>query len=357
MQTISGKDVSRFSFGTLQFGKKASEADSAEMYADCRAEGINFFDTAHAYTGGESEKILGRLASGERDDVFIATKCAESTDASPAKIREEFDTSRERLGMETVDVLYMHRWDTKTPLEETYDLLAEWMQAGAVRHILSQFDRSRRQLGEDFVDLLYMHRFDDATPLEETFEALAALQADGAIRHIGVSNYAAWQIMKAKRVAEERGFTVTFIQPMYNLLKRQVEVEILPMAQSEGFVVCPYSPLGGGLLTGKYARGGEGRIKDDPMYASRYAPDWMHAAAKGLLEIAEDVGVSPATLAVAWTARHPGVWGPIISARNAEQLEPSLAAIGFEMDDGLYARLSALTPTPPPATDRLEEAG
>lgn len=308
MQTISGKDVSRFSFGTMQFGKKASEADSAEMYADCRAEGINFFDTAHAYTGGESEKILGRLASGERDDVFIATKCAESTDASPAKIRAEFDTSRERLGMETVDVLYMHRWDTKTPLEETYDVLAEWVQAGAVRHI-------------------------------------------------GVSNYAAWQIMKAKRVAEERGFTVTFIQPMYNLLKRQVEVEILPMAQSEGFVVCPYSPLGGGLLTGKYARGGEGRIKDDPMYASRYAPDWMHAAAKGLLEIAEDVGVSPATLAVAWTARHPGVWGPIISARNAEQLEPSLAAIGFEMDDGLYARLSALTPTPPPATDRLEEAG
>ena len=92
------------------------------------------------------------------------------------------------------------------------------------------------------------------------------------------------------------------------------------------------------------------------MYSSRYAPEWMHAAAASLSELAAEVGVSPATLAVAWAAGHPGIFGPIISARNAEQLDPSLAAIDYAMDDDLYARLSALTPTPPPATDRLEEA-
>ncbi len=308
MKTISGAEVSGFSFGTMQFGKKASEADSAAMYADCRTAGINFFDTAHAYTGGRSEEILGELVAQERDDVFVATKCAESTDASPDKIRAEFDTSRKRLGMDSVDALYLHRWDPITPLEETYAVLAEWVSSGAVRYV-------------------------------------------------GVSNYSAWQVMKAKRVAEDLGFEITLIQPMYSLLKRQVEVEILPMAQSEGFAVCPYSPLGGGLLTGKYAGGAGGRIKDDPMYASRYAPEWMHAAAEGLVTIAEEVGVPAATLAVAWAGRHSGVWGPIISARSAEQLVPSLAAITFEMDDALYARLSALTPAPPPATDRLEEAG
>ena len=304
MQTISGRDVSRFSFGTMQFGKKASEADSAAMYAACRDAGINFFDTAHAYTGGRSEEILGALVAPERDDIFVATKCAESTDASPDNIRAEFDKSRTRLGMDVVDVLYLHRFDPKTPLEATYDVVAKWVEAGLVRHV-------------------------------------------------GISNYAAWQIMKTRRLADERGISITCLQPMYNILKRQDEVEILPMARSEGFKVCPYSPLGGGLLTGKYADGAAGRITDDPMYASRYAPTWMHEAATGLSEIALAAGVAPATLAVAWAAAHPDVWGPIISARTAEQLAPSLDAIAFELDDALYARLSALSPTPPPATDRL----
>jgi aryl-alcohol dehydrogenase-like predicted oxidoreductase len=176
------------------------------------------------------------------------------------------------------------------------------------------------------------------------------------VRYVGISNFSAWATMKARGVARELGIDVTFLQPMYNLVKRQAVVEILPMAASEGFYVCPYSPLGGGLLTGKYVSGGGGRIRDDKMYATRYALDWMHEAAAGLKALADEVGVHPATLAVAWVARHAGVWGPIVSARSAEQLRPSLAAIGFEMDDAFYARVSALSPTPPPANDRLEEA-
>jgi aryl-alcohol dehydrogenase-like predicted oxidoreductase len=304
--TLSGREVSRFSFGTMQFGGGADEAESGAMYAACREAGITFFDTAFGYTGGASEEILGRLVSGERDDVFVATKCA-YTGASKAEIDAQVETSLTRLGVEVIDLLYLHRWD-------------------------------------------------EEVPLEESFGALAAHVSSGTVRFIGVSNYASWQVMKAERLAEEMGFRISALQPMYNLVKRQVEVELLPMAISEGFAVCPYSPLGGGLLTGKYLGGGTGRLVEDERYAARYAPAWMGQAAAGLVEIAGELGVAPATLAVAWVARHPGVYGPIISARSAAQLQPSLAAIGFEMSEEVYARLSALSPAPPPATDRLEEA-
>lgn len=307
MQTISGKPVSRFSFGTMQFGRKADEAASGAMYAACREAGINFFDTAYAYNDGRSEEIVGRLIAGERDDIFIATKTANQKLATPEVIHREFAESRRRLGLESVDLLYVHQPDPVTPLEETLGAVAEYVHSGAARYV-------------------------------------------------GISNFSAWSTMKARGVARDLGIDVTFLQPMYNLVKRQAEVEILPMAVSEGFRVCPYSPLGGGLLTGKYASGEGGRLKDDAMYSVRYGVDWMHKAAADLGALGRELGVAPATLAVAWVARHPGVWGPIVSARSVEQLRPSLEAIGFPMDDELYVRISALSPTPPPANDRLEEA-
>jgi aryl-alcohol dehydrogenase-like predicted oxidoreductase len=230
-------------------------------------------------------------------------------------------------------------------------------EGGAGRaNILAQFDQSRRQRGEDTVDLLYMHRFDDNTPLEETFETLAELQQSGAIRYIGVSNYAAWQVMKAQAVAHKLGTKIDAIQPMYNLVKRQAEVEIFPMAVDQGITIFPYSPLGGGLLTGKYAKGVLGRLAEDDRYNARYAQGWMHDCAAQLAELAAVVGQDPATLAVAWAARHPAQPHPIISARSLEQLAPSLAALDFVMDDTLAERITALSITPAPATDRLEEA-
>lgn len=303
--TLSGQEVSRYSFGCMQFGGGADEAASGAMYAACREGGINFFDTAFGYTEGRSETYLGRLIAGERDDVFVATKCA-YTGASQEEIAVQIAESRKRLGI-------------------------------------------------DVIDLLYLHRFDDDVPLEESLGALAGPVAEGVVRYVGVSNYASWQVMKARQMARGMGFDITFLQPMYNLVKRQVEVELLPMAISEGFAVCPYSPLGGGLLTGKYLSGGTGRLKEDERYAARYAPEWMGQTAADLAVIADEIGVAPATLAVAWAARHAGVYGPIISAKSVEQLRPSLAALSFDMDDALYARISALSPTPPPATDRLEE--
>ena len=307
MKTISGQPVSRFSFGTMQFGGKADEAESAAMYAACRDAGINFYDTAWAYTGGASEQILGRLIAGERDDVFIATKAANGKTATKEVIDREFAESRKRLGQETVDLLYIHQPDPATPLEVSLEAVRPYVEAGAVRHV-------------------------------------------------GLSNHSAWAAMKARGIARSMGFDIHVLQPMYNLVKRTAEIELLPMAASEGFAVCPYSPLGGGLLTGKYARGDSGRIRDDQMYARRYSDAWMFEAARGLNDLAEEVGADPATLAVAWVARNPGVWGPIVSGRSVEQLRPSLKAIGFDMSDDLYARISGLTPTPPPYNDRTEEA-
>ena len=307
MKTLSGRDVSRFSFGTMQFGGKADEAASAALYAASREAGINFFDTAHLYTGGASETILGGLIAAEREDVFVATK-----------------------------VGYDH--------------------PATVEHIARSFDISRKRLGVEVVDLLYLHRLDPDTPMEEQAEGLAKLVNAGLVRHVGLSNFAAWEVMRFAQIAGGFGIAPKVLQPMYSLVKRQVEVEILPMASSEGLHVCPYSPLGGGLLTGKYAGGDGGRLIENDDYKVRYGVQWMHEAAVGLSALAAERGVHPATLAVAWVAKNRAVWGPIVSGRSVEQLQPSLDAIELEMDDALYTQITALSRTPAPATDRLEEA-
>jgi aryl-alcohol dehydrogenase-like predicted oxidoreductase len=186
---------------------------------------------------------------------------------------------------------------------------------------------------------------------------MAKQQSAGTVRYIGLSNFAAWQVMAAVSLTRERGTQIDIIQPMYNLVKRQAEVELLPMCMDQKITCAPYSPLGGGLLTGKYASGGEGRIKSDARYNERYSLPYMHETAAALSTLGEELGVNPATLAAAWVARHVAHPTPILSARSAEQLGPSLDAIKFQMDDALYARISALSPTPPPATDRWEERG
>jgi len=302
-----GTPASRFAFGTMQFGGAADEAASRAMYQACLEAGITHFDTAHLYTDGAAETLLGRFAAPHRDRLVIATKAGYSGGA----------------GRET---------------------------------ILSQFDTSRQRLGMDHVDILYLHRFDPETPLQETMETFADLKSRGLIGHVGLSNFAAWQVMKAACIAAKLDLTISILQPMYSLVKRQAEVEILPMAAAEGMVVAGYSPLAGGLLTGKYARGETGRLTGNERYAIRYGQDWMREAAIALTEIAEELGTDPATLAVAWAARHPAAPVPLISGRSAEQIAPSLAALDCPMDGTLYARLAALTPAPPPATDRTEES-
>ncbi len=175
--------------------------------------------------------------------------------------------------------------------------------------------------------------------------------------YLGASNWAAWQVAKALGAAERRGWAgFSLLQPMYNLVKRQAEVELLPLAASEGLAVTPYSPVGGGLLSGKYRdRSAGGRIKADDAYAKRYGPDWMYDSAARFADFAEARGWHPVSLAVAWVAAHPAVTAPLIGARDVVQLAPSLAALDLPMTPELRAEVSALSPAPPPATDRLEE--
>jgi len=301
-----GTALSRLAFGTMQFGGRADAAASRAMYDACRAAGLTHFDTACGYTDGASETLLGGFAAAERERVYIATKVGYSGGAGRANIAMQLDGSRSRL-------------------------------------------RSDR------IDLLYLHRFDPDTPLEETFGTMADLQARGVIRHIGVSNYAAWQVMKAKAVCARLGTRIDAIQPMFSLVKRQAEVELLPMATDQRIGVFSYSPLGGGLLTGKYQAGTPGRLTEDMRYAARYGAPVMHETAAALARLGREIGTDPATLAVAWVLAHPARPCPIISARSASQLAASLAAQDFQMSSGLQARLTALSPSPPPATDRTEE--
>lgn len=294
-------------FGTMQFGGRANAQASRAMFDACVDAGITHFDTACGYTEGASETLLGQYAAPIRERLFIATKVG-------------------------------------------------YMGGSGQANLLAQFDGSRARLGMDAVDLLYLHRFDPDTPLEETFTTLADLQAKGQIRQIGVSNYAAWQVMKAQAVCAALGTRIDAVQPMYSLIKRQAEVEILPMCADQGIRAFTYSPLGGGLLSGKYVEGGIGRLTEDARYGARYAPQAMHEAASALTLIAAEVGQHPATLAVAWAAHHPSAPVPLISARDVGQLAPSLAAADLRLEPALYARLSALYAAPPPPTDRIEEA-
>ncbi|MFY0616602.1 MULTISPECIES: aldo/keto reductase [unclassified Shimia] len=310
-QTLTSPDgtpISRYAFGTMQFGERASERDSAEMYEACRAAGINHFDTAHVYTSGKSEEILGNLIENHRDSLVIATKAGYTGGAGTENLRSQFDLSRKRLKLDVVDILYLHRFDPNTSLQETMDFFVEQ-------------------------------------------------KSSGNIRYIGLSNFAAWQVVKAAWTGANAGISIDVFQPMYSLVKRQAEVEILPMCADLGILPATYSPLGGGLLTGKYSgASGVGRLTEDHRYAARYNVQWMHETAAQIVEIAREFDTHPATLAVAWAAKHAANPSPILSAKNATQLAPSLAATSFTMENALYERLTALTPTPAPATDRLEES-
>ena len=220
-------------------------------------------------------------------------------------------------------------------------------------------EKSLKRLKTDWIDVYFIHHFDEHTPIEETLRALDDLVRQGKILYPAASNFSAWQIMQALGISHyEQLARFAVLQPMYNLVKRQAEVEILPLAQAQGLGVIPYSPLAGGLLTGKYA--GEvapavGRLLNNEMYKNRYSDEWMYSAAADFASFAISQGYSPAALAVAWVGQHPAVTAPIIGARNLAQLEDSLKSVEIEMTEELYEQISGFSPKPAVATDRSEE--
>jgi aryl-alcohol dehydrogenase-like predicted oxidoreductase len=313
----TGVRVSKLAFGTMTFGQEADEATSAGLFARCRDVGINVFDCADVYAKGRSEEILGKLTRECRDEVLITTKAYFPTGPGVN------DRGNSRY------------------------------------HLVRAVEASLRRLGTDRIDLFYLHRFDDVTRLDETLRAVEDLIRQGKVLYLGASNFSAWQAMKAVGVAERDGLSrLVCMQPMYNLVKRQAEVEILPMAAAEGLGVFTYSPLAGGLLSGKYGpklRPNEGRLTKNRMYQTRYQAAANYETAERFTALAQARGVHPAALAVAWVAAHPAVTAPLVGARNLEQLNGVLGAIDIDMTEELYAEISELWPAPPPATDRNEE--
>ena len=184
--------------------------------------------------------------------------------------------------------------------------------------------------------------------------------AQGKVRYTGVSNFAAWQIAKALGISALNGWTsFQCVQPMYNLVKRQAEVEILPLAQSEKLGVISYNPLAGGILSGKYGKDRQavhGRLTEDEMYQRRYSEQWIYDAAFTFSQFAADSGYHPVSLALAWVAHHPAVTAPIMGARSVEQLGDSLRSVDIKLNSELYDAICRLTPVPPPPTDRSEDS-
>jgi len=316
----TGVRVSQLCFGTMTFGAEADETMSAQLYHRCREAGINCFDTANGYAQGRSEEILGRLMANERDELVIATKFANSTRADDPNAR-----------------------------------------GGSRRHIMQAVEESLRRLGTDRIDLYYIHHPDPHSPLEETLRALDDLVHQGKVLYPAISNHSAWETAKALGISAREGLArFEAMQPMYSLLKRKAELELLPLARHEGLAVLPYSPGAAGLLTGKYAGGKvpeQSRLTTKPRYQERYGEDWIPTAVEGFLAQARERGVHPVSLAVAWVAAHPAVTAPIVGARNLEQLEPALASLSIELDSAGYETLARLAPHPGSPTDRNEELG
>jgi aryl-alcohol dehydrogenase-like predicted oxidoreductase len=313
----TGVKVSRVALGAMSFGGDADEATAAQIWRAARDVGVNLIDTADVYNEGRSEEIIGRLAREERDRIVLASKAYFPMGADP----NARGTSR--------------------------------------YHLVRAVEASLQRLATDRIDLYYLHRFDDATDLGETLRAIDDLVRAGKILYPACSNFAAWQIAHALGMQAAAGFApLVAVQPMYNLAKRQVEVEILPMARALGVAVIPYSPTGGGLLTGKYGAGRapeRGRLIDNKMYKIRYSDPAIYELAERFCALAAELGHAPATLAVAWVASHPAVTSVLVGGRSIEQLAPTLAAADLVLDPETRARISALSPEPPPATDRNEE--
>ena len=294
-------DVSVLGLGTMTFGAESGEDDASEILDMYYEAGGRFVDTADVYSDGASESIIGNwLASRSHQDVVVATK-------------------------------------SRFPLPSAPDSF------GAGRaHVTASIEGSLQRLGVDVIDLYQVHAWDPNVPVEETFGVLDELVAQGKARAIGVSNYLGWHLERAVRVTTENGWVpVSTLQPQYNLLDRQIELDVMPVALDHGMGLLPWSPLGGGWLTGKYSReqrpAGETRLGEDPNRGveayDRRNSDRTWRILDAVEEIAREHGVAMLQVALNWLRRRPGVVSTLLGARNASQLEQNLAALEWQLDD------------------------
>jgi aryl-alcohol dehydrogenase-like predicted oxidoreductase len=289
----SGLAVSNLALGTMSWGMDTDEDDAAEQLRLYVEAGGNFIDTADIYAGGASEEIVGRLTSSlvDRDDVYLATK---------AVLRFGPDVPR--------------RSDASR------------------RHLLRELDASLRRLNTSYVDLWQLHDWDDATPLEESLSALDVAVTSGRARYVGVSNYSGWQTARAATYQRSWPGRATLVsnQVEYSLLNRYIEDEIAPAAADSGLGILPWSPLGRGVLTGKYRGGTPADSRGASPQWDRFVKPYLDERANGIvgsvMTAADGLGVAPVAIALSWVRDRPGVVAPIVGARTSAQLRGSLSA-------------------------------
>jgi aryl-alcohol dehydrogenase-like predicted oxidoreductase len=285
----TGLRVSRLGLGTMAWGRDSDETEAADQLKAFLDAGGTLIDTADVYCDGESESLLGRLVEGIRCDVVIATKAV-----SVPQRERRFDASR--------------------------------------GHLLSALDASLRRLGTDYVDLWQLHAYDDNTPIEETLAALDTAVASGKARYVGISNYCGWQLAAAaswQRAVPGRA-QLASVQMEYSLLQRGIEREVAPAAMALGLGLLPWSPLGRGVLTGKYRTGipSDSRGASDRFggFVEPYFTDESRRIVDAVATASDGLGVAPVEVALAWVRDRPGVTAPIIGARTAAQLRGALSA-------------------------------
>lgn len=314
----TGLKVSELCLGAMTFGRESSEEVSIQML-DCFLEaGGNFIDTADVYSQGTSEEILGRwLQTKHRDELVIATK-----------VRFAMGSGPNDLGLSR-------------------------------KHIMSAVDASLRRLNTDFIDLYQVHMWDPGTPLEETLDALHQLVRSGKVRYLGASNYAGYQLQKAIDLSHQLGGEAfSCLQPLYNLLDRSIEWELLPVCEAEGVGVIPWSPLRGGWLSGKYRRGmseppPDTRIEEAEKHGwseswAVYANERTWQVIDTLTAVAGEVEKTPAQVALNWLLQKPAVTAPILGARTMAHLEDNLGATGWSLTPEQMARLDEASALPLP---------
>lgn len=301
----TGVKVSELCLGTMTFGREADQKASRAMLDRYLDAGGTFVDSADVYAEGASEQILGKALGARRNDVVLATKVRFATGHGPNDV-------------------------------------------GASRvHIRSGVEASLQRLGTDWIDLYQIHCWDARTPIEETVSTLNDLVHEGKVRYVGASNYAAWQLMKSLGLAALHGWEpFTSLQPEYSLITRDIERELLPLCRSEGLAVLPWSPLAGGVLTGKYRQeedfpaGTRGGDTDAPITFTYRLHDHAWQIVDAVRKVGDELGKSPAQVALNWVLHREGVTAPIIGARTVEQLDDNLAAAGWELDSDHVKALS-----------------
>lgn len=289
---LAGTDLSigRVVFGAMTFGAQVDEREAAQMVEASRNAGITMFDTSNNYAGGASEEILGRIVKPFRDEVVISTKGGSHVDQA--------------------------------------DPTLSGLSRKALHHAV---DGSLQRLGMDHIDVYYLHRPDPNTPIEETLEALADLVRAGKIRHVGQSNFAAWQITEMLYLAKMNDWPeIRISQPMYNLVGRRVEAEYAACAERMDLTNIVYNPLAGGLLTGKHRleeAPGAGTRFSKPIYRDRYWNEVQFAAVERLRAIAKGADLSLVDLAYRWIKTRPLAHGMLLGASRLEQLQSNLQAL------------------------------